>query len=872
MAITPADLTALSRLLDQAMELDGNARAAWMTALPEADRHLEPMLREMLAERDSARTSGFLSSMPELPDQASTSVEVAQTGELVGAYRLIREIGRGGMGSVWLAERADGSFKRRVALKLPRLAWGAGLAERMAREREIGALLEHPNIARLYDAGVDERGRPFLALEYIDGVQIDAWRKDKALPVRERLKLIVQVARAVSYAHGRLVVHRDLKPSNVLVTPDAQTHLLDFGIAKLLHDAAPGEIVLTQEQGRVLTPHYASPEQMRGETITVQSDVYSLGVLTYELLTGNTPYKPARKTLAALEEVILEGEPELASSRTENKVTARSLRGEVDTILSKALRREPSQRYATADAFANDIERHLAGERVLAQPDSVRYRLRKTLARHRLGFTATAAVLAAVIAGVSLTTMQARRARDSAERERTVKAFVADVFRVNMRNTGAGLGSSPMSADPLVEESAKLIQTRFAAQPELQAELYGVVGRAFSDMGAHRLAIDYATKQTETLKLLHAKAIDQASATLMLAQAMLEEGRLNNAEPQALRGLELAKGDELLTMNALALLARVQITSGKFEPGAATLDRLETQLLAGVPAPSAPQAWAIALRAETLQKDNLLGEAYPVYNRAINVALAAEGPLSDSATAIRLMAARWYRQTGDLQKVDALFEPAISTLRSRGGPHAVRASVEVARNWWHLYGAVQAVPFAAARDGIESARRELEARGNSVPRTLLAQVDVWLGSLLTEWGAVEAGGQLMDSGGPLLLASIDDPLERMWLTAILGESTTWRGLHDRADSLWRESLEMRKAAGRGRHPYALNSYTGIAINLGMAGRYAEAEDVLRGAPHLEPWRDEGVNPELYNNSVLEALARVRLDSGDPAGAMDLLPK
>ena len=255
MAITPADLTALSRLLDQAMELDGNARAAWMTALPEADRHLEPMLREMLAERDSARTSGFLSSMPELPDQASTNVEVAQSGELVGAYRLIREIGRGGMGSVWLAERADGSFKRQVALKLPRLAWGAGLAERMAREREIGALLEHPNIARLYDAGVDERGRPFLALEYIDGVQIDARCKDKALPVRARLKLIVQVARAVSYAHGRLAVHRDLKPSNVLVTPDAQTHLLDFGIAKLLHDTAPGEVGLTQEQGRVLTPH-----------------------------------------------------------------------------------------------------------------------------------------------------------------------------------------------------------------------------------------------------------------------------------------------------------------------------------------------------------------------------------------------------------------------------------------------------------------------------------------------------------------------------------------------------------------------------------------------------------------------------------------
>lgn len=291
-----ADLSTFSRLLDEALDLEPAQAEAWIAALPEAHRHLLPQLRAMLAEHQSQGHAGFMSDGPKLEGGAVDDT-LARPDDLVGPYRLIREIGRGGMGAVWLAERADGSLKRHVALKLPRLAWGAGLAERMARERAIGALLEHPNIARLYDAGVDSSGRPYLALEYIDGQPLDAWCEAKALGVPERLRLFLQVARAVAYAHGRLVVHRDLKPSNVLVTADGQAHLLDFGIAKLRHEAAPGDLGLTLEQGRVLTPHYASPEQIRGEAITVASDVYSLGVLLYELLTGRISFEEAVATL-----------------------------------------------------------------------------------------------------------------------------------------------------------------------------------------------------------------------------------------------------------------------------------------------------------------------------------------------------------------------------------------------------------------------------------------------------------------------------------------------------------------------------------------------------------------------------------------------
>ncbi|WP_374568766.1 serine/threonine-protein kinase, partial [Ideonella sp.] len=362
MAIGASQLSRLSALLDQAMTLSPAEREAWLAALPAADRSLEPALRRMFG--DGAEAQSFLSTMPRLLPEVGEAGGAGepQPGDTVGTYRLVRPVARGGMGSVWLAERADGALQRRVAIKLPHLAWGPGLAERMLRERDIGARLEHPHIARLYDAGVDHRGHPFLAFEFIDGVAIDLWCESRQLGLRARLKLFLQVAQAVAYAHARLVVHRDLKPSNVLVSADGQVHLLDFGIAKLLHEA-PDDAGATQRLGAVMTPHYASPEQLRGEPVTVASDVYSLGVMLYELLTGERPHALphaglARAGLAALEQAVQQAEPALASQRVgertnrradgraDGRSLARALRGDVDAILAKALQRQPDQRYA----------------------------------------------------------------------------------------------------------------------------------------------------------------------------------------------------------------------------------------------------------------------------------------------------------------------------------------------------------------------------------------------------------------------------------------------------------------------------------------------------------------------------------------------
>src|SRR5450432_397664 len=290
-----SDWPALSALLDEAMALPASERSAWLAALAGERSALRETLARLLEAATGVETDELLDVLPRFgapADEGGDPLAAPAPDDAVGPYRLLSELGRGGMGAVWLAERADAQPRRKIALKLPHIGWAPGLAARLARERDILASLEHPNIARLYDAGVDQFGRPYLALEYVDGVPIDRYCQSRALPLRARLQLVRQVAAAVGHAHARLVVHRDLKPSNILVTASGEVRLLDFGIAKLLQDDDTSDATdLTRQSGRALTPDYASPEQIRGETIGTPSDVYSLGVVAYELLAQVRPYR-----------------------------------------------------------------------------------------------------------------------------------------------------------------------------------------------------------------------------------------------------------------------------------------------------------------------------------------------------------------------------------------------------------------------------------------------------------------------------------------------------------------------------------------------------------------------------------------------------
>ena len=350
-------------------------------------------------------------------------------GRQFGPYRVLSLLGHGGMGSVWLAERTDGLFTRTVALKLvhPALV-GRVMTERFGREREILASLNHPNIARLFDAGLSQDGQPYLALEYIAGMPLTVYCDERRLPLRERLELFRQVLSAVQYAHAHLVIHRDLKPSNILVSDDGQAHLLDFGIAKLLTEGQAKETELTRMGGRALTPDYASPEQIVGAPITIAADIYSLGVMLYELTTGERPYRLKRDTRGALEEAILQSDPippsrnivsdAAAQTRTTTaRKLPRALKGDIDTIIMKAMKKAPIERYATANAFAEDIARYLSGDAVLAQGDSFTYRALKFSRRHRLAIAAAGILVLSLAGGLAATAYEARIAatqRDAA--------------------------------------------------------------------------------------------------------------------------------------------------------------------------------------------------------------------------------------------------------------------------------------------------------------------------------------------------------------------------------------------------------------------------------------------------------------------------
>ena len=382
--LDPGQWATLRRLLDDGLELDPPQRAAWLDTLDGAWADFKPRLRALL-EHAPGTAQMMMNTLPKVETADFAPAQPEAAPERIGPYRLLRELGSGGMASVWLAERTDMLQGRQVALKLPHGAWRrAGLAERMAREREILATLNHPNIASLFDAGVAEDGQPYLALEYVDGERIDAYCTRHSLDVPARLRLYLQAARAVAHAHAHLVVHRDLKPNNILVNGQGEVRLLDFGIAKLLDQGVAAETELTQQAGRALTPDYASPEQIRGEAIGTASDVYSLGVVLFELLTGARPYRREHASRDALEQAVLHAEPKRPSAAVTDQRLARALRGDLDTIVAKALKKDAAQRYATVDALADDVARHLDRRPVLARPDSTLYRLGRLLQRNRL--------------------------------------------------------------------------------------------------------------------------------------------------------------------------------------------------------------------------------------------------------------------------------------------------------------------------------------------------------------------------------------------------------------------------------------------------------------------------------------------------------
>ncbi|MBZ5549204.1 MAG: serine/threonine-protein kinase [Acidobacteriia bacterium] len=425
---SPEQWQALSPYLDQALAMTDDDRNAWLSLLGEQNPALAAQLRALLDEHRVLAQEGFLEKGPvALPSGPGLA------GQTIGPYRLISQIGQGGMGSVWLAERSDGRFDRRVAVKFLSVAlMGKGGEERFKREGSILGRLAHPHIAELVDAGISATGQPYLVLEYVEGDHIDRYCDDHMVDVEGRVRLFLDVLVAVAHAHSNLIVHRDLKPSNVLVSKDGQVKLLDFGIAKLLEgEGQAGEAtLLTIEGGRAMTPEYAAPEQVRGEPVTTATDVYALGVLLYVLLTGQHPAGAGPHTPAALVKAIMDTEPtrpsamvapmgsspEATTTNAARRATTPDklqhlLRGDLDTIVAKALKKNPQERYGSVTALADDLGRYLRNEPISARPDTLAYRAAKFVRRNRTAVALAVLAVIAAVAGLVGTLMQARTAR-----------------------------------------------------------------------------------------------------------------------------------------------------------------------------------------------------------------------------------------------------------------------------------------------------------------------------------------------------------------------------------------------------------------------------------------------------------------------------
>ena len=489
------DWATIDPFLDQALELSGAEREAYLAGLTLEHADIARLLKELLADRDRLESQGFL----EQPVMALT--EESLVGQQVGAYTIDSLLGRGGMGEVWLAHRSDGRFEGRFAVKfLDSYATSPLALDRFRREGRLLARLSHPHIARLIDAGVTSGAHPYLVLEYIDGERIDGFCESHSLGVQARVRLLLDVLSALAHAHSNLVVHRDIKPSNVLVTRDGVAKLLDFGVGKLLHaeddkdDGAPP----TRLEDSALTPEYAAPEQFLGEPASTATDVYQLGVLMFVLLSGRLPIATQGNTRAERVKAALDTEPSRLSSAAARE-SRTALRGDLDAIVSKALRKQPQERYATAAALADDLKRYLGNEPVAARANLLGYRMRKFVSRYRAAVVGTSAAIVALILATGFALIQMRDAQIQRDlsRAQAKRAEIQAEFVTLMMST---VGDKPTTAEQLLDTGQQLLDKHYGNDPRFRAiALLNLAGR-YGDLGLTQK--QYAMQQN-ALALAH---------------------------------------------------------------------------------------------------------------------------------------------------------------------------------------------------------------------------------------------------------------------------------------------------------------------------------------------------------------------------------
>jgi serine/threonine protein kinase len=851
---------AVSPYLDRALEMAPDARTTWIAGLRAEDPTLASDLEALLDERSQASREGFLEGAAAPPVGVSASL----AGQAIGAYTLVSPIGQGGMGTVWRAQRSDGRFEGMVAVKLLNAEWiGRTGEERFKREGSILARLTHTHIAHLLDAGLSSAGQPYLVLEHIEGEPIDRYCARERLSVEARVRLFLDVLAAVAHAHANLIVHRDIKPSNVLVRTDGHVKLLDFGIAKLLEgEAGSGEpSALTREGGRALTPEYAAPEQVTGDTITTATDVYALGVLLYVLLSGRHPAGDARRSPADLVKAIVETEPPRLSAVTTDRVQ-RALRGDLDTIVAKALKKKPEERYTSVTALAEDLRRHLDHQPIGARPDTLGYRTARFVRRNRLSVALAALVLIALLAGLAGTMWQAREAkrqRDLALAQ-LVRAAGINEFTTYLMGDAVPVGK-PVTMHELLTLSEQLVDKRFASDEPLAVELLIMIGGIYNALDESDNAQRTMKRAYEASRRLDDPAV-RAAAACGWALTVARTGDYKEARRLVDTSLATLSDDpqfDGVAAGCLTYKSHVAAMEGDSQGAVQSAESSIARLDAMPGAFPQTRVVTLAVLAIGYHRRGEHGRA----DRAFEATLQQLGQLgrADSTQAATLLN-NWalVRQTADVLSALALHRRAIQQNEGSGAP----IPAIILANEGRLLN--QLARYEEARRVLEAGRDTARRHNNRQALGLAAQALVRADRSLGDLAAAEkalAEAEEAASAFPATHAF------RAELSREQGMLAMARGRDDDARRLLTAALQFHQKAARPSIPY-IETLLDLTELDRRSERSAPAEEFARAALEMsEKLRDGRPHSAWVGRSQL-ALAEVLRARGDSAGARRLL--
>lgn len=865
----PEQWQRLESAFQEAVALDATARSAFLQQLETDDPAMHLEVVAMLAADQHAE-----SGLQRLADDAVLAVPELMEGQRIGVWRVVRRIGTGGMGAVYLAQRESGDFAQRAALKLVKRGMDSDeITRRFQGERRILARLEHPNIARLLDGGATGDGHPWFCMEYVEGQPITEYCDSHRLSIEARLALFATVCATVHYAHRNLVVHRDLKPSNIMVADDGTVKLLDFGIAKLLGAGDTGEATLTYAGLRPMTPRYASPEQVRGEPVTTATDVYSLGVILYELLCGQPPYREGL-TGPALEGEILSTTPPRPSAMAKRAARPDPPTGrltvELDDICLMALRKEPERRYASAEAMREDVERHLSGRSVRATRDTVGYRARKFIGRNRAGVLAATGVLSILTMFAVLYVTQLRSERNRAQMEALkateVASFLRGLFAVSDPARAEG---KDLTARELLDQGAERVELELAGQPGVQAAMMHVIGDVYHQLGyldqsqslleravARRRAIlgpnhpDVAQSLRALGQLLVTRGEPAKAVTLLRESLAIQQASLGPKHPEV--------GETLLR------LGYAHNSASEYDSAVAVYNRALEQRRRQFGDTALPVAEVNASLAHTLLFQEQYAAAESLFREALAVFRDSLSELHPKVRDNTYYLGEVLKRLGDYTAAESIFREMLRLdVKVLGGEHYDVATD--LNSLGQLLGTV--AKFEAADTFFQRAlamRRRIFGRENRfVAQTLgdyglmkMNEGDVVASDSLLRQGIAMTRRTLGDGHAHLelmisnlsALAVVQGDFEDGRLHAtdvikrsqkrgsaalyatharLLALSLAGLGQRDSADRMFRRSLESNRKRLPSKHPGLANSLIPYGSFLVVSGRAAEAEPLLR---------------------------------------------